>query len=560
MKKLWKSALYIRLSKDDGDKAESNSISSQREILKEWVKLHPDIEIYDFYVDDGWSGTNFDRPGFQRMMSDIYSGKVDCVIAKDLSRFGRNYTDCGRYLDNEFVRLQIRFIAINNSIDTISNNMNAATQCITVGVQNVINESVAATTSVNVRGTLNMYREQGKFIGSFACYGYMKDPEDHHKLIIDNEVAPIVQDIFKWFIDGMSIIGIAKKLNDMGVPNPSRYKRIKGMNYKHPHLDRDDGLWPDSSVRRILKNRIYTGDMVQGKTTHISYKIQKCRSIPEEEWIVVENTHEAIIEKEVFEQVQDILSRPSRTTKSTNHIEKRQVELFSGLVRCAGCGRTMNKKTNKHSYGTYNYYRCKTSRKMSESACTNHTIRIDKMEKAVFVTIQKMIDVAIDFDVLLERIKSSNNQRRDTDHLQKALQTQQSELHKYEKMKLELYPDWKSGMISQSEYLQLKEEMESNIAQINATMNQLQESIQDYNSGLSENEFISHFKKYRNIDKLTRAMVIELIDEIKVHEGSKITICFKFRDEFEKAVEYIERNQKDELLANSVDIGVEVAV
>lgn len=166
--KIWKAAFYIRLSKDDGDdKNESYSVTSQREILKEYARQHPDIEEYDYYVDDGWSGTNFDRPDFNRMMNDIYSGNVNCVIVKDLSRFGRNYTECGNLLDNVFVRLRIRFIALNNCIDTFSESMNAATRCVTVGVQNVINESLAATTSVNVRGTLNLSRKQGKFIGSF---------------------------------------------------------------------------------------------------------------------------------------------------------------------------------------------------------------------------------------------------------------------------------------------------------------------------------------------------------------------------------------------------------
>ncbi len=209
-KALWRAALYIRLSKEDGDKGESNSVTSQREILKEYLKLHPDIELHDIYVDDGWSGTNFDRPDFTRMMEDVYSGQVNCVIVKDLSRFGRNYTDSGHYLDNVFVRLRVRFIALNNGVDTASNNMNAATQCISVGVTNVINESVAATTSVNVRGTLNVNRAQGKFIGSFPTYGYLKDPNDHHKLIIEEEAAPVVRSIFQRFITCKRKIGIAK--------------------------------------------------------------------------------------------------------------------------------------------------------------------------------------------------------------------------------------------------------------------------------------------------------------------------------------------------------------
>ena len=277
---IWRAALYIRLSKEDGDKGESNSVTSQREILKEFLKLHPDIELYDIYVDDGWSGTNFDRPDFARMMEDIYSGNVNCVIVKDLSRFGRNYTDSGNYLDNVFVRLRVRFIALNNGVDTASNNMNAATQCISVGVTNVINESVAATTSVNVRGTLNVNRAQGKFIGSFPTYGYLKDPNDHHKLIIDEEVAPVIRSIFERFIAGKSIIGIAKELNEEGIPNPSMYKKMKGFNYKHPVGKSNDGLWPDSSVRRILRNEMYIGNMVQGKNTTISSKIKQCRPIP----------------------------------------------------------------------------------------------------------------------------------------------------------------------------------------------------------------------------------------------------------------------------------------
>ena len=423
--KPWKAALYIRLSREDGDKVESNSITSQREILKEYLKLHPDIELHDFYIDDGWSGTNFDRPGFIRMMEDIYSGDVNCVIVKDLSRFGRNYTDAGNYLDNIFVRLQIRFIALNNGIDTATNNMNAATRCITVGVQNVINESLAATTSVNVRGTLNVNREQGKFIGSFASYGYMKDPNDHHKLIIDPETAPVVRMIFEKFIDGCSIIGIAKDLNEMGIPNPTAYKKLKGFNYKHPAGKKLDGLWPDSSVRRILRNEMYVGNMVQGKNTTISYKIKQCRAIPKEDWIIVEGTHEAIVDRETFDKAQSLFNQFIRKAP-----QKSEVDLFSGFVRCADCLRAMNKKTNSHPYGTYHYYRCGTSRKMKKSSCTNHTIRIDKMELAVLASIQGMIDSAVEMDKLIKRINSSPVKKKESSHICSAIDTHTAELEK----------------------------------------------------------------------------------------------------------------------------------
>ena len=543
--KPWKAALYIRLSREDGDKVESNSITSQREILKEYLKLHPDIELHDFYIDDGWSGTNFDRPGFIRMMEDIYSGDVNCVIVKDLSRFGRNYTDAGNYLDNIFVRLQIRFIALNNGIDTATNNMNAATRCITVGVQNVINESLAATTSVNVRGTLNVNREQGKFIGSFTSYGYMKDPNDHHKLIIDPETAPVVRMIFEKFIDGCSIIGIAKDLNEMGIPNPTAYKKLKGFNYKHPAGKKLDGLWPDSSVRRILRNEMYVGNMVQGKNTTISYKIKQCRAIPKEDWIIVEGTHEAIVDRETFDKAQSLFNQFIRKAP-----QKSEVDLFSGFVRCADCLRAMNKKTNSHPYGTYHYYRCGTSRKMKKSSCTNHTIRIDKMELAVLASIQGMIDSAVEMDKLIKRINSSPVKKKESSHICSAIDTHTAELEKLKGMIIDLYPDWKSGIISKEEYFTLKEQLTEKITSLEKALENLKRTNEEFKNGITEdNDFISHFKKYGKIDTLTRAMVVELIDKIYVHEGGRITISFKFTDAYEKALEYIELNKEAILTA-----------
>lgn len=543
--KPWKAALYIRLSREDGDKVESNSITSQREILKEYLKLHPDIELHDFYIDDGWSGTNFDRPGFIRMMEDIYSGDVNCVIVKDLSRFGRNYTDAGNYLDNIFVRLQIRFIALNNGIDTATNNMNAATRCITVGVQNVINESLAATTSVNVRGTLNVNREQGKFIGSFASYGYMKDPNDHHKLIIDPETAPVVRMIFEKFIDGCSIIGIAKDLNEMGIPNPTAYKKLKGFNYKHPVGKKLDGLWPDSSVRRILRNEMYVGNMVQGKNTTISYKIKQCRAIPKEDWIIVEGTHEAIVDRETFDKAQSLFNQFIRKAP-----QKSEVDLFSGFVRCADCLRAMNKKTNSHPYGTYHYYRCGTSRKMKKSSCTNHTIRIDKMELAVLASIQGMIDSAVEMDKLIKRINSSPVKKKESSHICSAIDTHTAELEKLKGMIIDLYPDWKSGIISKEEYFTLKEQLTEKTTSLEKALENLKRTNEEFKNGITEdNDFISHFKKYGKIDTLTRAMVVELIDKIYVHEGGRITISFKFTDAYEKALEYIELNKEAILTA-----------
>ena len=537
----WKVALYIRLSReDDDDKAESYSVTSQREILKEYLKQHPDMELYDIYIDDGWSGTNFDRPDFQRMIADVKARRVTCVVVKDLSRFCRNAVDGGYYLDNVFVSLQVRFIAINNCLDTFSDNMNAATRCISVGVQNVINESVAATTSVNVRGTLNVNREKGQFIGSFPTYGYVKSPDDHHQLIIDEEPAAVVRQIYEWFIAGKSIIGIAKELNERGIPNPSMYKRLKGMKYRHPAGASNDGLWPDSSVRRILTNEMYIGNMVQGKNTTISYKIKKCRAIPKEEWIIVEGTHEPIIEKDTFYQAQALFNKNIRKSPM-----KSEVDLFSGLVRCADCHRIMNKKTNQHSYGTYHYYRCSTARKMKKSACGNHTIRIDKMQHTVMVTIQKMVELAVQMSDALSKINRDPQRVKESDHLRQSLETLMSQREKEYRMQLDLYPDWKSGVITQQEYLALKANIAEKISVLDIKIENVKKTLDAYAHGIDvENAFITAFKKYENFTELTRGMLVELVDEILVHDNASIDVNFKFADAYQQVVEYIELNKE----------------
>ena len=537
--KTWQAALYIRLSKEDIDKnkTESASIANQREILKEYLKLHPDIEHVDTYVDDGYSGTDFDRPGWTRLMQDIHLKQINCVIVKDLARLGRNYTISGDLIDNQFARLGVRFIALNNGIDTAGDGMNAATRCISIGVTNVINESYAASTSVNIRGTLNNHRRQGKFIGAFACYGYQKDPEDYHKLIIDEEAAPAVRMIYREFIDGSSIIGIVKKLNGMGIPNPTLYKRQQGMNF-NSRTD-NDGLWSDRTVRRILQNQMYIGNMVQGVNRTVNYKVHECRAVPKDEWIIVENTHEPIIDRETFDKAQSLFQRHIHSCKAD-----RKADLFAGFVFCADCGKAMHKKVNKQNGKTYRYYKCATKQKKSPNACTNHTIRIDKLEQAVLTTIQTMVDVALDYDELMKQVKQSSR-NQESDYIKRTLETQKKEREKCLKASADLYPDWKNGEITQEEYQRIRanlneklEKLDAMIANLEATRSQLDGDT------LAPNTFAEHFMNHRNITELTRPILVELIDKILIHEGGRITIKVKFADAFEALIDYLEQQKE----------------
>lgn len=533
-----KTAVYIRLSKEDGDKNESESVASQREIIKEFLKLHPELDLHDIYIDDGCTGTDFDRSGFERMKRDIEAGIVKCVVVKDLSRFGRNYADGGYYIDDFFVRHSVRLIAINNCVDTTASNMNAFTQCITIGMTNVINESVSAATSVNVRGTLNLRRKNGDFIGSFASYGYLKDPEDRHKLIIDEEAAAVVRMIFEKFISGVSIYGITHQLNEMGLPNPSAYKKQKGMNYRHPSGRITDGMWPESSVRRILKNEIYIGNMVQGKNSKISYKIKQCVAVPKEKWIVVEGTHEPIVDMETFEKAQSLFNHNIRRSS-----ENDEVDLFAGFVKCADCGRAMGKKSNDNTNREYHYYRCETAKKTRRKVCTNHTIRIDKMENAVLVFLQKMVEVATEYDEIIRKINSGAKRKTNSDLLEKSLKNQLEKHEFLNNMIYELYPDFKKGIITAEEYMALKTDTNNKLAKLDEEIKKTKEKIKEQNNGMENNSFIESFRKLGNIEKLTRPLVLELIDEILIHEGERITIRLKCKDAFEQATEYIEINK-----------------
>ena len=533
----WHPALYIRLSREDGDKTESDSVSNQRALLEDFLSKQEDMAQPRIYQDDGWSGTDFQRPQFQDMMKDAKSGLIDCIIVKDLSRLGRNHIGVGLYLEQEFPLLNLRFISVTDHLDSFTNPQEMNT--LVVPVKNIINDEYARDISKKVRSSLDMKRKQGQFIGSFASYGYQKDPQQKGKLLIDEEVAEVVRDIYRWFLSGMSIIGIAKHLNTLGIPNPTAYKKQQGFRYAHPAGERLDGLWPDSSVRRILKNKIYTGTMVQGKNRTKSYKLHISEALPEEEWIEVENTHQAIISSALYETAQELFSRDHRASPSTH-----REYLFSGLLRCWDCKRAMNRKHISHSYGDYDYYLCSTYKKMNQGACTKHTIRSDRLEIAVLAALQQQIALAVEMDELIEAINAEDRCSQQSHRLADAIVIAQRKRSDIERMKLELYPDWKNGDISREEYLALKEKFETELALHNRTLETLHEQQDELAQGVdSNNSFLSQFKQYRNLERLSREVVLSLIDMIYIHEGAGITIDFNFSDSFQLAREYIEINQ-----------------
>ena len=531
----WQAALYVRLSREDGDKEESDSIGNQRVLLREFAEREPDIDVREIYIDDGYSGTHFDRPEFLRMIDAVKQRAVNCVIVKDLSRFGRNYIEVGNYIEKVFPFLDVRFISVNDSLDSYRSPQSMNN--LVVPFKNILNDEYCRDISNKVRSALDIKRRQGKFIGSFAAYGYQKDPADKGRLIVDETPAAVVRDIYSWFLRGMSIIGIAKKLNEQGVLNPTAYKISQGFQYRHPAGEKNDKLWPDSSVRRILTNKLYTGTMVQGKNKIKSYKVPVSVPQPCEQWIEVENTHEAIVDLETFEKVQGLLKRDTRTSP-----QERRVHLFSGFVRCYDCGRAMNRKLISQPYRDYHYYVCSTFKKMNKGACTKHAIRGDRLEEAVYATIRRHIDMAVSISEVVEEVNRRGASRLQPDRLIKALGERTREKVKIERMKLALYPDWKNGDISKEEYMTLKEQFEAELEGLTRSIENLQKDIDRFTHSW-DGTLLSDISKFVQFERLTREMIVELIDCVYVHEGGGITIQFKFEDEFEKALEYVGGNQ-----------------
>ena len=301
-----RAAAYLRLSIEDGDKAESNSIGNQRELIRDFAAERPGLHLVEEYADDGYTGTNFERPGFKRMMEDIKSGKINCIIVKDLSRLGRNYIEMGKYLEQIFPMMGIRFIAINDNYDN-ANSESSDSDSIVVPFKNLLNDSYCRDISIKVRSQLDMKRRKGEFIGGYAIYGYCKDERNKNRLVVDEYAADIVRSIYRRKLEGMSAQAIAEQLNSENVLAPSEYKRLCGLNYHSGFKAGTHAKWQAIQVLRILKNEIYTGTMVQGRRQKINYKIKKIRDVEESGWIRVPNMHEAIIPQKLFDTVQEVL-------------------------------------------------------------------------------------------------------------------------------------------------------------------------------------------------------------------------------------------------------------
>lgn len=518
-----KTAGYFRLSREDGDKMESDSIRNQKDLVADFISNHPDITLVEEYVDDGYTGTNFERPGFQKLLKDIESKKINCIIVKDLSRLGRNYIEMGRYLEKIFPLKGVRFIAINDHYDSYSENSDA--DQIVIPFKNLINDAYCRDISTKIRSQLDVKRKKGEFVGSFAAYGYKKDPKDKNHLIIDEEAAEIVRLIFSLRLEGYSAQRIAQKLNKMKVATPFEYKRMQGINFNSGFHTGTNPEWIAVNVIRILKNELYTGVMVQGKIQKINYKVKKYREIDEAEWIRVEGTHEPIISKEVFDIIQEVMKRDTRVAPNQD-----KVYPLSGYVFCGDCGQTMTLRSVRSHGVLYHYYQCSTYGTGGD--CSSHLISEKKLSETILATLKMQIRLLTEAEEMAKLSDAQEKDRPGIKALSTQINTQQGEIIRYQNLLIQLYKDQVDGVIDAEEYKNIDIQFRDKIRSCEEAIKGLEDRMKIVTTkNMAERPWMKLFKKYEDAEQVDRQMIVSLIDNIIVYDKEQIEIQYRFGDE-----------------------------
>lgn len=512
MKKL-NTAIYIRLSREDGDGEESNSVVNQRTILRNYVETNDELTLYGEYVDDGYSGTDFNRPDFQRMIRDIDEKKIQCVVVKDLSRFARDYILAGFYIERIFPQKDVRFIAVANNYDSVRAKKDGTD--LLLPFLNVFNEFHARDTSNKVQRVMHEMQQEGKCVAAFAPYGYKKDPLDKHHLIIDESAAIIVRRIFDMYLSGMGMQSIAKKLNLEGVLCPTMYKQMEGSNFVNSNLIDKKSMWAQCSVKHILENEVYTGTLVQGKSIRgINIKPKK---VPKDQWIRVPNAHEAIISREQYDKAQFLIKRNARSMP----LDEPQ-SLFAGVLQCDVCGHSLA-KTEWNGKVTY---KCSTYRRKGKTFCTPHAIRLSVLSEIVLGDLNCIIEQVQDIEQMIEQ--GSPTQKTNFCDLKGKLQ---KELSNWERKKEESYDDYKDGLISREAFISYGGKCDMQIKHLQSQIATI-DTEEQKGDNFVKNEWVQKLLQTGKLDELDRETVLDMIDKIVVSENNEIEIVYKFSDEF----------------------------
>ena len=543
--KRYKTAGYARLSVEDSGKPGAETIDIQKNMLTEYIKNQPDLEYCDLYFDNGETGTDFHRPGFERLMEDVRKGNINCIVVKDLSRFGRNYKETGNYLERIFPFLGVRFIAVNDNFDTLTAERSANGYI--VPLKNLINETYSRDISKKISGALHIKQQRGDFIGAWAPYGYSKNPEDTHKLIPNPDTAPIVQRMFQMRLNGMAYGAIARTLNREGIYAPTRYLYSVGLCKSEKYAK---SLWEPQNVKLILTRQVYLGHMVQGVKRQSFYDGRKQYFRAEDEWAVVRNTHEPIIDEDTFNRVQEM----ARASCEAYHAKEGRFDalgktenLLQGLIYCADCGRPLVRYKNVLKNGEKVWYTfiCQQHTNDPES-CPLKSIREDELFPVLEESISKQIALAVDLEELTITANNHPSNKRRAATLEGQLEEVQKRLKRCQSLRDSLYQNYVEQLMTEREYITMKERYSAEEAEHTRRIVELQAQIEESKVFTPKNPYLEAFRKIQGQSVLSRNVLQALIDRIEIGAGDSISIQFRYQDEYKALTEYLEEVTPDE--------------
>lgn len=522
---IYQTALYLRISKEDinnENKIESNSISSQRDLLKNYVQNNDELQIFDIYIDDGYSGMDFQRPEFKRMMEDVYAGKINCIIVKDLSRLGRDYIETGNFIQKIFPTYQVRFIAVIDQYDSLF--VDNTEENFVLPFKNFLNDSYSRDISMKVRAQQKIKRIQGKCLSAFPVYGYFKNPNNKNQLVTDDYAANIVQIIFLWKIKGMSLGAIAEKLNDFGILSPLEYKTLLGMKYQTGFEGEKTAKWTTVSVKRILTNKIYLGYMEQGKREKVNYKLKKRLVKPEQKWIQVKDTHEAIISKMDFKLVQELMKFDGRASFSTT-----TANLFCGILFCADCKAPMIQRTNTYKNKKKLFYICQS--KNQSLGCTRHSIQKEGLKEILWKEITFWMNLMMDvskINIIIDKILLNKKQ---IEPYLTHLESLKKEFETYSYLKESLLPDVQKGVIDKKEFEELFYFYKNKCQELSTIIKKQEIFIEKTKENYQLAELtLNHYKKTKQLENFTRELLVINVQKIYVYENKRMEIVFWFKE------------------------------
>lgn len=537
-KRMYKAAAYVRLSVEDSGKPGADTIEGQKALLTSFIENQPDMELEALFCDNGRTGTDFDRPQFEKMMEEVRKGRVDCIVVKDLSRFGRNYKETGNYLERIFPFLGVRFIAVNDSFDTLT--AERTQEGYIVPLKNLINEVYSKDISKKSASTLHVKQKNGEFIGAWAPYGYRKDPDNKHHLVINEETAPTVRQIFKWRSEGVAVVQIGRRLNDAGVLSPSAYLYETG----EVRTEKYKGvLWKTQVIKNILAHPVYIGHMVQGRKKQSFYEGKRQTYVDEADWIIVRNTHEPIIDTETFETVQRIANQRKAEYNARlgkfAHLEHSE-NILQGLVWCPHCKRPMVRYKNvSHGSKLWYTYIC-PGHADDPARCRFVSIKEEELNEVLFTAIQSQIQIAADLEAVVRKLNAQPEFRRQRSGAAAKLESARRTLKRSQSLYDSLYQNYVEQLMTEQEYVTLKARYKAEAEEAERLIAALEQEQRENKIYTTENRFLTEFRAFLGTDTLTKEMASALVERIYVDADKNIVVRLRYRDEYMTLLKFIE--------------------